>query len=253
MYPGYTHTSWRPLQSYRACTLGILIHPGDRYNLTEHVPWVYSHILETSTILESMYPGYTHTSWRPLQSYRACTLGILTQPGDRYNLTEHVPWVYSHILETTTIFRACTLGILTHPGDHYNLQSMYPGYTHTSWRPLQSYRACTLGILTHPGDLYNLTEHVPWIYSHNLETSTILESMYPEYTHTAWRPLQSYRACTLGTLTHPGDLYNLTEHVPWVYSHILETSTILESMYPGYTHTSWRPLQSWRSWFHADW
>ena len=200
--------------------------------------------------MEIGYPGYTHTSWRPLQSWRLCTLGILTHPGDLYNLGDCVPyiyshildpregvsWLYSHILETSTI-----------------LDSMYPGYTHTSWRPVQSWTVCTLSILTHPGDLYNLGDHVPWVYSHILETSTILEIMYPGYTHTSWRPLQSWTACTLGILTHPGDLYNLGDHVPWVYSHILETSTILDSMYPGYTHTSWRPLQSWRGWCRVGW
>ena len=241
MYPGYTHTSWRPVQSWRSCTLGILVHPGDMYNLRQHVPWVYSHILETCTILDSMYPGYTHTSLRPLQSWRSCTLGILTHPGDLYNLGDCVPWVYSHILETSII-----------------LEIVYPGYTHTSWRLVQSWKLCTLGILTHPGDLYNLGDCVPWVYSHILETCTILERVYPTYTHTSWilekvypgythtswRPVQSWRSCTLGILTHPGDLYNLRQHVPWVYSHILETCTILEIMYPGYTHTSWRPVQS---------
>ena len=88
---------------------------------------------------------------------------------------------------------------------------MHPGYTHTSWRPLQSWRGCTLGILTHPGNLYNLGEGVTWVHSHILETCTILERVYPRYTHTSWRPVWSWRGCTLGILTHPGDLYNLGE------------------------------------------
>ena len=142
-------------------------------------------------------PGYSHTFWRPLQSWRGCTLGILTHPGDLYNLGEGVSWVYSHILETCTI-----------------LERMHPGYTHTSWRPVQSWRGCNLGILTHLGNLYNLGEGVTWVYSHILETCTILERVYPRYTHTSWRPVQSWRGCTLGILTHPGDLCGLGEVVP---------------------------------------
>ena len=163
-------------QSCRGCTLGILTHPGDLYNLGEGVTWVYSHILETSTILERVYPGYTHTSWRPVQSWRGCTLGILTHPEGLYNLEEHVTWVYSHILEISTVLERMYPRYTQHILETSTiLERVYPGYTHTSWRPLQFWTGCILGIRTHPGDLYSLGQVVSWVYVHILATSTISE------------------------------------------------------------------------------